>query len=32
LSKFSFEIISLSFAIKIQLTTSIFERKEYLKN
>ena len=31
-SKFSLEIISLSLAIKIQLTTSIFERKEYLKN
>lgn len=32
LSKFSLEIISLSFAIKIQLTTSIFERNAYLKN
>ena len=31
-SKFSLEIISLSLAIKIQLTTSIFERKAYLKN
>ena len=30
-SKFSLEIISLSLAIKIQLTTSIFERKAYLK-
>ena len=32
LLKFSSEIIFLSFAIKIQLTTSILERKEYLKN